>query len=149
MDEESFELEPSRGRSVKVPSPESVFKEWAYEVGSQHYAAFELKKREFRKAGHKTMEWSIMKPMTFAFEVGDMFYLSSAPGRIYLQVAALWPGGQLEVHSGEWYAAKREAYVVSPEFFAVWLKTGLVPAAARRIFKGNSKAGSLAYRLPQ
>lgn len=139
-----------RSRSVKVKSPDSLFVGWAYSVFSHHYPTFGVAKREFQKEGKKTLQWSILEPRVYSFEVGDIYYLAAAPERVFLQVAAMWPDGRLEVHSGEWYRPGRSAQLVTAAGFAQWLQHGAPPEGAEPVFKGLSKAaGPLAYQLPQ
>lgn len=149
MDEVSKSSAPVRSRSVKLATPEGVFNGWAYRVGRHHFAAFGVAMREFQDAGKKVLRWSIMEPRMYAFEVGDMYYLASSSDRVHLQVAAVWPDGRLEVHQGEWFVPSRSARLVTPAGFAQWLELGTPPAEAELVLKGASKAGALAYQLPQ
>lgn len=99
---------------------------WAYTVGPQHIdAAFAMD-----------------------FKEGDVYHSKSAAGH-YLQVAYNTDDGRIEVHSGqEGVTGSRRGYLVDAEQMAYWLQIGRAPHGVDDVFRGTSKAGLLAWQLP-
>lgn len=81
------------------------------------------------------------------FLEGDVFHHKSEAGR-YLQVAYNSEDGHIEVHTGlQGVAGSRRGHVVDAEQLAYWLQFGSAPLCVQDVFRGNSKAGLLAWQL--
>lgn len=99
---------------------------WAYAIGPQHAEAV----------------------YAMDFREGDVYHHQTEAGR-YLQVVYNAEDGQIEVHAGlEGVEGTRRGYAVDAEQMSYWLHVGRAPKSVHDVFRGNSKAGLLAWQLP-
>jgi hypothetical protein len=135
-----------RNFAVKINDPNLLFEKWKYKVEQWHWAAFSVSMRQFVIAGSSEVQnsWSRISD-TYAFHQGDIFYKDFDQTN-FLQVAYNSEDGMLEIHQ-VLGSESAQGYEVTEEQFAFWLETGVRPKTALRIYRGNSRAGALMWRL--
>ena len=148
-----FDETSKKQKSVKVENPDVMFLDWAFAIEKHHWGIFGLTKREFTKDKKKYMAWAIDKPETTTVFPGYIFYRKEYPTQ-YAQVAACWVDDStaqevVEVHHGCTASQQRGAVLVTTAALRQWLKTGETPPTIRMIDRANSKAGLMAWRLPE
>lgn len=142
-------------QTVKVEDPVRYFSTWHFEIGRHHWATFGMCLRDYtRKDDDGEAEtyqaWGVDPLLGFNFQVGDMFYPKGKTREEFVQVAFNTEDGELEVHHGKFQMrGMRRGYVASYEQLAFWLETGVRPKTLTPVFRGNSRAGLLAWELPE
>lgn len=137
-----------RNFADRVENPSLVFNGWHYKVEEWHWSAFGVSIRQFVVPGSTKVvsAWAQMSTV-YDFHRGDVFYAASNQAN-FLQVAYDSEDGMLEIHE----VVGREAatgFQVTKEQFAFWLETGVRPSTALRIYRGNSRSGTLMWRLSE
>ena len=140
-------IKSNRSQSVRIEDPVSVFIEWKYRIDKHHYESLGLVYRQFMKDKRPYYSWVQMDPIEYVFKREYIFY-EDGDFSNFLQVAADWDAFRIEVHVGSMkIQKKRQAYVVTINDFADWLKTGIIPIGAKSLDTGTSKSGFLAWEI--
>jgi len=136
-----------RSRSIRIEDPASMFVDWKYRIDKHHYESLGLVYRQFVKDKRPYFAWAQMNPIEYIFETGYLFYENNDSSK-FLQVAADWDAFRIEVHAGILTMQKsRQAYAVTAQEFAEWLKTGAIPPEAKLLDFSSSKAGLMAWEI--
>ncbi|MDM0110072.1 hypothetical protein QTH97_34580 [Variovorax sp. J22R24] len=134
-----------RRKSQQLPDPAALFAGWAFRIEQHHWATLGVTKRTFKRNKIAYMAWAMDVPRQYSFEQGYLFY--SVDRARYLQIAAV-TAEQLEVHTGLLgQGQQRHGYRLDEQEMVHWLETGQGPPETRRLFKGEGKAGLLAWRV--
>ena len=137
-----------RNFAVKINDPSLLFENWKYKIEQWHWGAFSVSMRQFVDAGSNELKnsWSQVSGV-YDFHQGDVFY-GNFDQPNFLQVAYNNEDGMLEIHQA-FGNESAQGYEVTEEQFAFWLETGVRPKTALRIYRGNSRAGTLMWRLSE
>ncbi|MDQ0571067.1 hypothetical protein QFZ42_002901 [Variovorax paradoxus] len=132
-----------RSRSQQIPDPTALFVGWSYRIERHHWGTLGVTMRTFVKQKKPYTAWALDTPPIYGFEQGYIFY--SADGTRYLQIASV-NSEDFEVHTGLG-GDDRRGYKVSEEELVKWLEFGESPPEDRRLFKGEGKAGAMAWLI--
>ncbi|MDP9928435.1 hypothetical protein [Variovorax paradoxus] len=130
-----------RSRSQQIPDPAALFVEWSYPIERHHWGTLGVTMRTFVKQKKPYTAWAVDTPPIYNFEQGYIFY--SIDGTRYLQIASV-NSEDFEVHTGLG-GDDRRGYRINEEELVKWLKFGEAPPEDRRLFKGEGKAGAMAW----
>lgn len=132
-----------RSKSLQIPDPAALFVGWSYLIERHHWGTLGVTMRTFMKQKKPYTAWALDTPPIYGFEQGYIFY--SADGTRYLQIASV-NSEDFEVHTGLG-GDDRRGYKVSEEELLKWLEFGESPPEDRRLFKGEGKAGAMAWLI--
>ncbi|TWD86375.1 hypothetical protein FB547_104319 [Variovorax beijingensis] len=130
-----------RSRSQQIPDPAALFVGWSYRIERHHWGTLGVTMRTFVKQKKPYTAWALDTPPAYGFEQGYIFY--SADGTRYLQIASV-NSEDFEVHTGLG-GDDRRGYKISEAELVKWLEFGCSPSEDRRLYKGEGKAGAMAW----
>lgn len=120
------------------------FAGWAYDVAPAHYASLGVL---WRSGAYGSKYQALAGSIDYDFAEGDLFYRRGS--REFLQVVAVL-AEDIEVHAGVVGSPlPRSAFTTTPGDFASWLMLGWPPSSAKPTPRGLSRAGLLAWSLPE
>lgn len=136
-----------RRKSRKLADPESYFKDWAYQVGREHFSLLGVEYMVFMERRKPVPSWAIWEPIEFECLEGSIFYRRDNPS-LFLQIFNVWDAFRVEVHEGSYGVVnKRMAWAVAPKDVLIWLETGVRSESAFPIDVANSRSGLMAWQI--
>lgn len=120
---------------VQHPNPATLFSEWAFVVKKSHWPALGIQFREYTKNKQKYYSYAVASPIFYEFTEGDVFW--NPANNQHLQVISdVFP---LEIKYGGTDLPSL-GYMITPEQFVDWLRTGVAPTKSFQIDKNQSRS---------